>query len=598
MRWAAVAAILALASPAAARDNKDDDDEDTDDGDKKPVKKKGDDKKEKAESSDDDAADKKETEPKKEGELQKQDLNGHDLGTAKKDNVFENGRFFVDKVDEGKGTLVQGSITSTSFFFAESGGAYPEITPGTSLGDNAAKYSREFTDLRLQTDFRHIGGGQWEGRFDGRIRFVNSVTNVDMNSAEPSHIQSGFNGTNEYEIKEAWLVRNGVQSDVFIGRQFVPDLGAVKIDGVRIDYASSPKFTYIGFGGLYPIRGSRSITTDYQELKNADGTSAGQFTAAGGFGAAYRTTNAYGAVGGVAMLPFQGESARVYGTSNGYWRYGSSLDIYHFAIIDLLGSNAVNGGLTNLSAGINYKPSQRLRLTANVNRVDTDTLNLQANAFLNPADTTVNGVVQNEVYVARLATTQARGGVSAGLGDLQRYEISTAITYRYRPAFDLRSPDGEAYEGIKAAKGVDVYGSFTDRHSYKDMRLGFDVVRTFGVGNATEYQRSEVLALRGFAARELENGHGEWEAEASYASSKDSTAGMPCALTVTSCFGASSTTIFSLGGTLYYRFNQNWLGIASLFLNHSSTETSDGTGTTSDPGINGVTGFGRIAYRF
>src|SRR5689334_7175799 len=52
------------------------------------------------------------------GELKKQDLSGHDLGTTKKENVFERDRFFVDKTDTAKtekGTLVQGSITSTTF---------------------------------------------------------------------------------------------------------------------------------------------------------------------------------------------------------------------------------------------------------------------------------------------------------------------------------------------------------------------------------------------------------------------------------------------------------------------------------------------------
>ena len=41
--------------------------------------------------------------------LQKQDLNGHDLGTGKRENSFERDRFFVDKVDTAKseaGTLI------------------------------------------------------------------------------------------------------------------------------------------------------------------------------------------------------------------------------------------------------------------------------------------------------------------------------------------------------------------------------------------------------------------------------------------------------------------------------------------------------------
>jgi len=262
--------------------------------------------------------------------LQKQDLTGHDLGTTKKENVFEKDRFFVDKADSdktAKGTLVQGSLTSTTFGYSESGGtvkAAAQGVPETAV-PSASQFSRLFTDLRLQTDFRHIAGSRWEARVDVRGRAITdpSPSTTGYQPATNSSVQSGFLGENELEVKEAWLVRNGVRSDLFFGRQFVPDLGGVKIDGLRIDYASSPKFTLLGFGGLYPIRGSRSITTDYTVLQSNpanDGTrtEAGRFTGAGGFGAAYRTLDAYGSFGGVALVPLSSERARIFNTSTGY----------------------------------------------------------------------------------------------------------------------------------------------------------------------------------------------------------------------------------------------------------------------------------------
>ena len=621
---AAALAVLVISTTALAqpkKDKDDDDDDDSSDTDKtdktdkdkaKKFSKKADDAKktDDTKKTDDDADTKPDAETKPD-QLQKQDLNGHDLGTDKKDNAFEKDRFFVDKTDSEKtekGTLVQGSITSTSFLYSESGGAY--TAPAGSImgaGNDAGQYSRLFTDLRLQTDLRHIGGGKWDARFDGRIRYVNSETNLDPNSINQTHVQSGFNGENEYELREAWIVRNGAQSDIFIGRQFVPDLGAIKIDGLRVDYASSQKFTYIGFAGLYPLRGSRSLTTDYVDLKNADGTSAGQFTGAGGFGAAYRTPNAYGSFGGVVLAPLGGgEDPRVYGTATGYWRYGSQLDIYHFAIIDLLGSNAVNGGLTNLSGGINYKPSQRLRLTANYNRVDTDTLNVQANAFLSSPDTSGGQVLSNELFITRLATTQVRGGVSAGLGELNRFEISTSVAYRYRPSFLLQIINSPNTETIPLAKSVEVYGSIVDRKSVKDMRLGVDGVRTFGVGSVA-YQRNELTAFRVFASHELASGHGEWEGEVGYSASSNIATAMggstmclnPQLGQVDQCFGSSNGTLVQVGGTLYYRFNRDWLGIASLFVNRTTITSDDGAGNkTNDPAITGITSFGRLAYRF
>src|SRR5207249_8557552 len=130
--------------------------------------------------------------------------------------------------------------------------------------------------------------------------------------------------------------------------------------------------------------GSRSVTTDYPDLKDpSSGMPVSKFVGTGGFGAAYRTATAYGSFGGVALVPTAVEQPRVFATANGYWRPNPTIDIYHFALIDLVSS--YNQQITNLSAGVNYTPTQRLRMTARYNRVDTDTLNIQASAFLDQA---------------------------------------------------------------------------------------------------------------------------------------------------------------------------------------------------------------------
>ncbi len=540
----------------------------------------------------------------------KQDLSGHDLGTSKKENLFEKDRFFVDKVDTEKtekGTLVQGSIASSSLFFTESGGSY-----GTGQGNNAARFNRYYTDLRLQTDFRHIGASRWDARVDARVRFVPTPDDCDgcavsTSSTDPNHIQSGFNGRNEYDIRELWLFHSGKRTDVFFGRQFVADLGAVKFDGLRIDYASSRKLTFIGFAGLYPVKGSRSLTTDYVPLKTNELASAGKFVGSGGFGGAYRTMNAYGSVGGVALVPFAGESPRIFATSQGYYRSGATLDIYHFVLVDLVSS--VGAAITNLSAGLNYKPGPRLRLTANFNRVDVDTLNVQANAFLNNAQTdqgAAGTIVQNETYFRRLATNVARAGVSAGLGELQRFEVSIQGAYRQRPAVALDTANGMMTLTLDEAKGIDLYGAITDRRSIADLRLGLDVSRSIGLGDVA-FQRSEVFAGRVSAARELANGHGEWEAEVSYATTKDSAKGIVCngPNQPNTCFGASEGAILSIGGNLFYRINRDWMAMGSLFLSRQTLTHADVSGAmneivtkTKDPTVSGVIGFARIAYRF
>lgn len=611
---AAVVILGAFGAPASAKPKADDDGDDTkivdSDDDAKPAKKPK--KAQKAQTAE--TSETSDTSAKSDdgGELQKQDLNGHDLGTTKKENAFERDRFFVDKTDSAKtekGTLIQGSITSTTFGYHETGGTLTPPIAGGAPVPSASQFNRLFTDLRLQTDFRHLGAGQWDARIDVRGRVVNDPGTTTGSGYVPpttTTVQSGLLGQDELEIKELWLVRNGARSDVFFGRQFVPDLGGVKIDGLRIDYASSSKFTLLGFGGLYPIRGSRSITDDYTPLQsnpdaNGARSSAGRFTGAGGFGAAYRTLDAYGSFGGVALVPLSSESPRVFGTSTGYWRYSPKLDFYHFAVVDLVGSNAVNTGLTNLSLGLNYKPDQRLRGTLSFNRVDTETLNVQAQAFLQNPDAGAN-FIQNEAYLQRIATNEGRTSLSAGLGELQRFEVTAALAYRYRGEVVLTAPPqlpgmpASITATLAAAQSVELYGAITDRRSFKELRLGVDGSRIFGVGSAT-YQRTSATSLRASASHDLANGRGEWEGEVAYSTTKDDSAGKICT-DLTTCFGAAQSSIISVGGNLYYRINRDWFALGSLFVNHTAVTHVDMTASTVDPPVLGLSGYFRIAYRF
>jgi hypothetical protein len=540
---------------------------------------------------------------KKEAEkpFKKQDLTGHaaaDDGKSES-NAFERQRFFVDKVDTAKTskkTLVQGSLTSTTFAYREAGGDITGVTTPSN-----SPYARLFTDLRLQTDFRHIGGGRWDARIDTRGRFTGTPSQQTPGyiPADDVRSQSGFLGENELEVREMWVARSGKRTDVFFGRQFVADLAGVKFDGLRFDYASSSKFTLLGFGGLYPIRGSRSVFTDYEPLKGAPDPitgirpPAGRYTGTGGFGAAYRTPNMYGAFGGVAIAPFSAEAPRVFGTSQGYWRAGPKIDFYHFAVLDLLGEQA---GLTNLSAGVNFKPDQRLRGTIAVNRVDTETLNVQANAFLADPDLNIN-TIQNESVLARIAQNMARASISAGLGSLQRFEITVATAFRYRAPFTVASPVAmdPVVLSLPAGKSVEVYGAIVDRRSFKNVRLGVDGSRMFRVGDVA-YQNTASLAVRTFVAREFKEGRGEWETEVAYFTTKDDQAGVVCSVNVIAdCFGSAKTSALSFGGNIFYRLKQNWIGMGSLFINRYNI--TSGT-APPDPPVTGLSGFARIAYRF
>jgi hypothetical protein len=640
----ALACLLAAAVlvPQRARADKPKDDDtsvsDDDDSDSQPAKKKkkppaddsdsdGSSDAKSSDDQDDDSGGKPRKRASSEGsaDVLKQDLTGHDLGGSKSDNLFEKDRFFVDKVDTRKtqnGTLIQGSLAETSFAYTESGGS--NLNGATNDGGDASSLSRLYTELRYQSDFRHIGGGKWDARIDARVRLVDQPSADDKAAygtvipATELKAQSGLLGGDEYDLREAYFVRSGARTDVFIGRQFITDLDAVKIDGLRIDYASSKDWTEIGFAGLYPLLGSRSLTTDYLPLQtiNPNGTitSDGRFTVAGGGGAAYRYLNAYGAFGAVALAPLAGEEPRIFITSNGYWRFGSQLDFYHFAVIDLIGSNAVNSGITNLSAGVNYKPSPRLRITGSLNHVDTQTLNVQAGAFLDsPSAAGGLNVIDNEVYIQRIATDELRGSIAAGLGKLQRFELVAALAYRDRPQITLTSLNlGTTSNAVLAAEqSVEAYASFTDRHSIFDLRLGVDVIRSFGIGG-TAYNHTELFGGRVYAAHDIADGRGELEAEVSYTQTADNDANETNAcnavidptsmnfLGLGQCFGSSNADLLSIGANFYYRFNRNWFGLLSGYVTEDSVESAPGGGITAikDAPILGFTGFLRVAYRF
>jgi hypothetical protein len=637
-------AMFAVVPPAWAQDGGDDeeeedegDDEDEETGDEEEDA--GDDDEEEEDTGDDEeeeaATDKEDgdtmvldtgtqkTKPAaKKDEFVKQNLSGHDLGTNKAANPFERDRFFIDKVDtkdSAKGTLVQGSLASSTMYYTESGGPLRTENP---IGDNTSRFRRFFTDLRLQTEFRHISQSSWSARVDARARMVNTPPDCVQcvrtgktgdPSVDQTRIQSGFNGTNEYELRELWLLRQGKQTDFYVGRQYILDLGALRFDGVRFDYAKSKKLTVLGFGGLYPVRGSRSLTTDYVELKKNDGTPVGRFVGAAGAGVAYRTDSAYGSVGGAALVPFAGESPRVFVTSTGYWRNGNVFDIYHFALVDLISQGGeteaskqtdTSFAVTNLSVGLNYRPAPRLRIYASANRVDVDTLNVQANAFLG-ADQNSPNIVQNETFFRRLATNAGRLGVSGSLGELQRFEISTSVTFRMRDGVTLTSPDGMTTATLDPTKGIDVWAALVDRRSLADMRLGVEGSNSFPIGKVP-FERANVFTGRLFAGREFSKGRGEWEADFNVTKTTDrNSSGVACDrimgtdfVDARTCLGSSTGTMFGLGATFYYRFSRDWFGFFTFNAARQSL-TVNGTGMpVADPPTLGLLGFLRIAYRF
>ncbi|MBP9206854.1 MAG: hypothetical protein KBG28_22975 [Kofleriaceae bacterium] len=521
-------------------------------------------------------------------------------GADKAANSFEETRFFIDKADTdatADKTLVQGSFTSTNLFYAESGGQLG----GLMGSSNASVHGRMFTDLRAQVDARHLGGGRWDARLDGRLRYVtdpgtNTAGGVDPMIDYGTRVQSGTFGRDEYDLRELWLVRGGKRSDIFIGRQFIPDLAAIKIDGIRIDYASSRKFTLLGFAGTHPMKTSRSVGFDYPVGRDGAGTRIGRIIpVAFGGGAAYRTQAAYGAVGGVAIVPLKAEQPRVFATANGYWRQSPKLDLYHFAVLDLFGSAGFQ--ITNLSVGAQFKAGQRLRANAALSRVDTETLNTTAQTYLRDPG---GAIVTNETEVLRIASDQARAGLSAALGKVQQIEASTSVALRRRPEIALVVSDMPAIPAqiLPATQSADLQFGLVHRRLLRDLRVGLDVVRSVGVGGVA-YAHSKYLSVRATASRELRSGRGQWDVELGYSTATDDNKGTACnPTTIAQCYGASSNSRLDALGTLYYRVRPNLFAIGSLGLGQLGLTSNRAGAAVTDPALYQFSGFLRLGYRY
>jgi hypothetical protein len=529
-------------------------------------------------------------------------------GVARADTpTADQDRFFIDKVDDDTTedtTLWQGSLTSTSFLHRETAGvAQPLAGEGGVVGtENAANFLRLFTDLRAQLDGRHVSGGAWDVRLDARARVVPTVNGQDSwISFSP---QSGTFGGNEYELRELYATHGGERTDVTIGRQFVLDLAAVKIDGVRLDYASSESWTYIAFAGLYPVRGSRSIETDYPEGVSMTGAPAGRvLPVSGGAGAAYRTSKSYGALGLVGIAPLANdrvtggmEQPRVFATANGYWRPSIDLDLFHYAVVDFLGTGGA--ALTNLSLGANWKPAARMHLTALVNQVDTETLNVQAQTQLKDPGQQLPGVIDNEIAVSRIASRSARLGLSVGLGQGERYEVSVSGQVRQRPDISISTGIGQTPVTIAAAQSAELMLQATDRRSLWGTRASLMALTMFGVGSAN-LARTTATVVRASATKSFADDKGEWEGDLGYVASKDDNVGKTCNTTMlATCWGSSSVSTISIDGLAMYRLGDSWLGIASVELASQSLTVTDAMNNVSQPSIIMITGLVRLSYRF
>jgi hypothetical protein len=528
-------------------------------------------------------------------------------------------RFFAEeKVSEEAPTTTafDGSLTSTTFYYREDGDLAPPV--GDTAPFAASPVDRIFTDLRAQMHAKHIGGSRAAVRADLRGRF-NTTTFTTPSGAEADGqnevpYQSGTFHGNELDVRELYGRRDGDSVDISVGRQYSLELAATKFDGLKIEVGSTPRWKYILFGGLYPSRISRDLRDDYAYGDSDPETPGYQEGGAlvlpvtGGTGMAYRFQGGYGALGVVGILPVgddlntgEAEPARVFATSNGYWRASQKVDFYHYLVADAAGAGGA--GLTNLTLGLNLQPTTSLVAYASVTRIDTDTLNVIAQTKLaDPDDNVGPNQLQNNIEVQRIAQDSARVGLSARFND--RVELSTSGTLRRRGELQLATvmglgqEDGEVVT-FPAAQAADVTIGLVDRKSIADMRLGLTGTASFGVGDAKLYRSTSYVA-RADATKELADGRADLEINVTYLSSTDDGRGAQCmASDILTCYGASSVQSVTLGVLGFWRFSPSWFALAGGVVGPQFGDSASATGEPVEQPTILVSNFLlRLAYRF
>lgn len=529
-------------------------------------------------------------------------------------------RFYSDKAAEGGDMVFQGRLTSSTFFAQELGQSITNDA-GAELADNASPATRLYTELRTQLGLTQPGVARWDVRADARVRvnvpceFVYPTDPArvqafvdQLDQYQDCRTQSGTFGGNEYDVRELYATRTRGDLSLQAGRQYVTEIGATKLDGVKAAYELGDNWSLIGFGGLAPSRISRSVADDYL----------GTIPIALGAGGAYRYDGYFGSVGAAGIVPLVSNAAdgsisapRTFITSNGYWRPNAMLDIYHFASIDLTGESTaeLSDRFTNVSLGVNVKPVEDLRLTLALHQFSTNTLDEFARERLDQV--AENDIIQNNVDVLRLSAQAARLGASLALAE-RRFEISTSFQVRRRPSETVcpsNDVDCMASAGQASSEGWsgEAMLSLVDRRSIGGLRLGASVINMFGLYELglgdDAYGRSNNLVARLDASRGFMNEQLTLDADVSYLHAEDVGNTKGCAPEQPlGCYGSAVVDTVATGATVYYRFLPDWFAMATVNAAWQMFEApvvTDANRATRAAYANTlVSGFLRAAYRF
>lgn len=123
-----------------------------------------------------------------------------------------------------------------------------------------ARFWRERLDFKLDFRVRVTGSLDFERKFDTQ----STLFGDDYYKKSLGISARGYLGGREYDLREAYVtVRPTPTWHLSLGRRYIAEADALKLDGVRLAHDFGEHFAGSAFVGGYPNPYSRSVLTDY-----------------------------------------------------------------------------------------------------------------------------------------------------------------------------------------------------------------------------------------------------------------------------------------------------------------------------------------------
>jgi hypothetical protein len=177
------------------------------------------------------------------------------------------------ETDAAARPLYRGKVSLTGFYYTEDDGVDPTLNIDKRIATNsnlglidlratvlASRLWKERLDFKLDFRLRVTGSLDFERKFDSNSK----LSGDDFYKTPLGTSARGYLGGREYDLREAYITFRPVPTwHLSIGRMYIAETDAIKVDGVRVGHDFGSHWSGSAFFGGYPNPYSRSLLTDY-----------------------------------------------------------------------------------------------------------------------------------------------------------------------------------------------------------------------------------------------------------------------------------------------------------------------------------------------